>query len=53
MTGNSDLISGLNCICMTDSGRGSKTAHNSDKMVKITPLDQLLFPLLDSKNLNF
>jgi hypothetical protein len=42
MTGNSDLISGQNCIYVTNSGRGYQTAHSSDKIVMIARLDQLL-----------
>ena len=53
MTGNSDLISGQNCIYVTHSGRGNQTAHSGDKIVKIPRLDQLLISLFDSKNLNF
>ena len=53
MTGNSDLISGQNCIYVTGSGRGSQAAHSGDKIVEIPRMDQLLVSLLDSKNLNF
>ena len=49
MTGNGDPISRHNCIYATFSGRADQTAPASIKIVKISVIQPLMEPLLDSK----
>ena len=51
MTGNSDRITRHSLICVTFSGRGDQTAPASIKIAKISSLQDLMVPLLDSRNL--